>query len=586
MLNVENVNAKFDDGTNDTLLHKAIRKGYRKIVNELLIYHADVDTENDEGLTALTLASLEAPSKIVTELLNHKVDVNERSNLGSTALICASLRGNHEIVIELLNHHADVNAQDQKGDTALMCATKSQNYEIVIELLNHHADVNVQDEKGETALVRAIESQNYEIVKELLNHHADVNIQAEKGDTALMCAIEYQKYEIVIELLNHYANVNVQDEKGNTALIRAIECQNYDIVMELLNHHADVNAQNEKGETALMLAAYFEYHDIVIELLNHHADVNAQNKDGTTALMFATEEKEDPKIMIELLNHHADVNIQANNGFTALMIAANMEHNLFVSELCNHNADVNLQNSDGDTALHLTLTKDVTDTTINIVKLLLPDSTNLEIINKENKSVIGLAKESPNQDLAQLIDDFYQQKKVEATRRELKKLQANQILSKKNQKLLQIKALKDEERDLSLQIYQVQKRNAELAEKIQRNREQIETWQCALNRTRETEGFKSYEKLQEDIKYLEKCIHTETFDDVIQLAKRECPICFNEMKPSKKIYQCQTGHILCEECFGKVKERTKICPSCKVNIASSPIRCRTLEEVIEDEACK
>ena len=356
--------------------------------------------------------------------------------------------------------------------------------------------------------MRAIESQNYEIVKELLNHHADVNTQDEKGDTALMCAIEYQKYEIVIELLNHHANVNVQDEKGNTALIRAIECQNYDIVIELLNHHADVNAQNEKGETAFMLATYFEYHDIVIELLNHHADVNAQNKDGTTALMFATEEKEDPKIMIELLNHHADVNIQANNGFTALMIDANMEHNLFVSELCNHNANVNLQNSDGDTALHLTLLKNVTDTTINIVKLLLPDTTNLEIINKENKSVIGLAKESPNQDLAQLIEDFYQQKKIEATRRELKKLQANQILSKKKQKLLQIKALKDEERDLSLKIYQVQKRNAELAEKLRRNREQIETWQCALNRTREIEGFKSYEKLQEDIKYLEKCIHT------------------------------------------------------------------------------
>ena len=107
-----------------------------------------------------------------------------------------------------------------------------------------------------------------------------------------------------------------------------------------------------------------------------------------------------------------------------------------------------------------------------------------------------------------------------------------------------------------------------------------------MNSTRENEGFKLYEKIKENIKYLERCIHTETFDDVIQLTKIECLICLNKMRPSKKIYQCQSGHIFCEECFGKIKERTKTCSSCKVDIASTPIWYRALQEVIKEEECK
>ena len=354
-------------------------------------------------------------------------------------------------------------------------------------------------------------------------------------------------------------------------------------VTELLNHHADVNTQDEKGFTPLSNASIYGHHETVKELLNHLADVNAQNKDGSTALMFAIYYKH-YEILKELLNHHADANIQTKGGFTALMIAAIKENNQAVMELCNHNADLNLQDSDGNTALHLVLQNEKTDTTINIVEMLLSDSTNLEKLNKENKSVIQLARESQIQDIVELIEDFSQQRKIKAARRELKKLQAYQIICKKKKKLHQIKTLKDEERDLTLKIHQVERKNAELEEQIKKNCEQMKIWQGTLNSTRENEDFRSYEKLKEEIKYLERCMETETFDDVVQLAKRECPICFNEMRVNKKIYQCQSGHIFCEECFARIKEGTKICSFCRVDIVSNPIRCRALEEVIEEEA--
>ena len=268
------------------------------------------------------------------------------------------------------------------------------------------------------------------------------------------------------------------------------------------------------------------------------------------------------------------------------MIAGRHGHNQVVMELCNHNADVNLQHSDGNTVLHSVLLRNVTDSTINIVKLFLSDTKNLEKVNEKNKSVIQLAKESQNADIIKLIEDFSEQKKIEAAKKELKKLQANQIINKRKKKLQEMSILKDEVLDLNQKIYQVMTRNTELEEELKKNCEKIKVWQCTLKNKMENEDLSTYGKLKEDIEYFERCIKTENFDDVVQLAKRECPICFNEMRPNKKIYQCQSGHIFCEECFGRIKEGTKICSFCRVDITSNPIRCRALEEVIEEEANK
>ena len=40
----------------------------------------------------------------------------------------------------------------------------------------------------------------------------------------------------------------------------------------------------------------------------------------------------------------------------------------------------------------------------------------------------------------------------------------------------------------------------------------------------------------------------------------ECPVCL-EIPKSTKIYQCENGHIVCEQCFSK--SAVKICPLCR-----------------------
>ena len=38
----------------------------------------------------------------------------------------------------------------------------------------------------------------------------------------------------------------------------------------------------------------------------------------------------------------------------------------------------------------------------------------------------------------------------------------------------------------------------------------------------------------------------------------ECPICFEEMRPPTRIWQCVDGHAICEVC----RSRLDLCPSC------------------------
>ena len=159
----------------------------------------------------------------------------------------------------------------------------------------------------------------------------------------------------------------------------------------MLIYNADVNVQNQIGRTPLHQASFGD-HKILKELLNHHADVNLKDWGEETAMMkpssFGCY-----KIVKGLLNHHADINIQRCDGSTALMLASKHKHVQVVMEFINHNADVNFQDAFGNTALHTVLLEKVTDTTINIIKLLLSNFTYSEKLNKENKSVIQLAEE-------------------------------------------------------------------------------------------------------------------------------------------------------------------------------------------------
>lgn len=376
---------------------------------------------------------------------------------------------------------------------------------------------------------------------------------------------------------------------GDTLLHTSASKGRSEFVKELLDHHADASMKNSFGNTALMAASKGGYHDIVAMLLNHDAGIDQGNEDGTTALMIASLEGHHEVVKI-LLNHYAEVNLKNFDGYTALMYASTKGHHEVVKILLDCHADVNAQNNEGNTALHESLTTQITPNIVNVVKLLLSEGGDLEILNKENKAVLELAKKTQNQDIQSLVNETIEQKNIEFLRNELKKRQAKQIVSKRKKKLKEISVLNNNVSQLQQKIRDEKERTEELEKKVEmllteisNRNEKIENLKSELKIKIEGEEYRSYEKLKQDVVYFEHCVKTENYDDVINLDKRECPICFNEMKSSQKIYQCQKGHIVCEECFNRIIEGTKLCPFCKIDIATNPIRNRALEEIIETE---
>ena len=376
---------------------------------------------------------------------------------------------------------------------------------------------------------------------------------------------------------------------GDTLLHTSASKGRSEFVKELLDHHADASMKNSFGNTALMAASKGGYHDIVAMLLNHDAGIDQGNEDGTTALMIASLEGHHEVVKI-LLNHYAEVNSKNFDGYTALMYASRKGHHEVVKIILDYHADVNAQNNEGNTALHESLTTQITPNIVNVVKLLLSEGGDLEILNKENKAVLELAKKTQNQDIQSLVNETIEQKNIEFLRNELKKRQAKQIVSKRKKKLKEISVLNNNVSQLQQEIRDEKDRTEELEKKVEmllteisNRNEKIENLKSELKIKIEGEEYRSYEKLKQDVVYFEHCVKTENYDDVINLDKRECPICFNEMKSSQKIYQCQKGHIVCEECFNRIIEGTKLCPFCKIDIATNPIRNRALEEIIETE---
>ena len=64
----------------------------------------------------------------------------------------------------------------------------------------------------------------------------------------------------------------------------------------------------------------------------------------------------------------------------------------------------------------------------------------------------------------------------------------------------------------------------------------------------------------------------------------ECPVCFVEMVPPMKIFQCINGHSLCENC--KDNDNVTTCPSCRVTLQGELISRNILAESLIEAVTK
>lgn len=192
---VKNINNS-GDKILDSVLHVAAFHGDYRIVNKLLIFHADKTLRNQDHklsvdlakdnyvrkvLTNLNKAAKNSDSKNITELVHFGHDINSKLSIFSQAplhkIIESEKPDKYKVLKKMLDMGADPNIQDSNGWTPLHYSSELGDIEAVKILLSSKAIIDCYSNNKKTPLHFAA-SHNYgDIVKYILEKASAMNFQ-------------------------------------------------------------------------------------------------------------------------------------------------------------------------------------------------------------------------------------------------------------------------------------------------------------------------------------------------------------------------------------------------------------------------
>ncbi len=183
---------------NTKLLNAALR-GEQTAMKLLINAGADVNTEDDEGITVLMWAILSYVEIEYIEMLIQKgADVNAKDGKGETALMRAAIQDGSVILETLIKNGAEVNEADTQGWTALIYAINAYAAVNIQVLIENNSKINLPDNFGRTPLIHAVRNCSMVMVEILIQKGADLSL-ADRGNKT---AIRYANDNIYNEILN------------------------------------------------------------------------------------------------------------------------------------------------------------------------------------------------------------------------------------------------------------------------------------------------------------------------------------------------------------------------------------------------
>jgi len=242
----------------------------------------------------------------------------------------------------------------------------------------------------------------------LLDRGADLNVEDEKGNTPLHLASIFRHDEIVDLLIQHKADVDLFNAQGQTPLHLASLYGNPESIKLLLVGGANINIRDAEGNTPLHIAVLYRHPENLDEILKGNPDIDVTNTEGYTPLHLAVQRPENEKAIELLLKKGADMNIPDPTGRNALLVSVGSHQKAYIDLLVSNGVDINSQDNDGNTALHYPLINVLKNKLYipygkEIVKILVGEGADPQIMNKEGKSPMDLAVESGENELINLL---------------------------------------------------------------------------------------------------------------------------------------------------------------------------------------
>ncbi|XP_050423467.1 death-associated protein kinase 1-like [Adelges cooleyi] len=241
-------------------------------------------------------------SLISTDGLDNN-NLTTQNDEGQTALHLASARGIHNIVDILLKKGANVSSVDLNGNTPLHLASRNGHVSIIKILLNKKPEISVnQNYNGDTALHIACRYGFLKCVAKLVeNHIMTIEITNHNLDTPLSVAISEKHEEVALYLLNKIpGNIDTFNNDGNAAIHIAAQEGLLSVVEAIVNLGYSSEYPNGRGLYPLHIATKNGHIDIIRYLCIMGSDPQRRNSDNIKPEIIAI--KNNQKDIISLFN--------------------------------------------------------------------------------------------------------------------------------------------------------------------------------------------------------------------------------------------------------------------------------------------
>ncbi|KAH1196032.1 Ankyrin-1 [Glycine max] len=213
-------------------LHFAAREGQTSVCEYLLTdLKLSVDSQDDDGETALIHAARQGHTATAKYLIDHGADPTVASNLGATALHHSAGIGDAELLKYLLSRGVNPDLESDAGTPLVWAAGHAQPAAVSV-LLEHGANPNAETDDGITPLLSAVAAGSLACLELLIQAGAKANISA-GGATPLHIAADNGSLELLNCLLKVGADPDVSDEDG-VKPIQVAAARGYPKAVEIL----------------------------------------------------------------------------------------------------------------------------------------------------------------------------------------------------------------------------------------------------------------------------------------------------------------------------------------------------------------
>ncbi len=255
------VNAQDKDG--ETPLHAFLQSP--PMVARFLENHADPNIKNVRGhspyMMMLEEHMFEKYSKVLQQMLVYKADIGSTNQLGETILHLAARLEMPDAFERAVNSSA-LGARDAAGNNVLHALVRVLNDDMIQRVIDRAPallrEKNMEGRTPFAELVRRANRAPFHIsekyirtAKRMLDGGADINDRDENGLTLLHHAVLQEKPVFVEYLLKRGANPDLSDYAGKAPLHVAIDAADVKTLDLLLDSGADPDLTDKRGWTVL-----------------------------------------------------------------------------------------------------------------------------------------------------------------------------------------------------------------------------------------------------------------------------------------------------------------------------------------------